>query len=165
VTVARGAAAVGSAAAALIVLLGAGPAGAAPDDVANDISSEIMSPFCDGVTLHECPSAEALSLRARIEKWVRRGWTRDRIMGRLEQQYGASIRALPPRSGTGLVAWVGPAVALGAGALLAWARARRWSRRAPHARPAPAATAGERRRLERELAALRPGPDPGPRAP
>jgi cytochrome c-type biogenesis protein CcmH/NrfF len=159
-TVARGAAVV-----AFLVLVGAGPAGAAPDDVANDISSEIMSPFCDGVTLHECPSAEALSLRARIEQWVRRGWTRDRIMNRLEQQYGASIRALPPRSGTGLVAWVGPVIAVGTGALLAWTRARRWSRRSSPGRPAPAATEGERRRLERELAALRAGPDPGPRGP
>lgn len=155
----------GAAAAALIVLLGAGPAQAAPDDVANDISSEIMSPFCDGVTLHECPSAEALSLRARIEEWVRSGWTRSRIMNRLEEQYGASIHALPPRSGTGLVAWVGPVIALGAGILLAVARARRWSRRARPAPRGPSPTVGERRRLERELAALRAGPDRRPHGP
>ena len=155
----------GAVAAALVVLLGAGPAGAAPDDVANDISSEVMSPFCDGVTLHECPSSEALSLRARIEEWVRRGWSRDRIMNRLEQQYGASIRALPPRSGTGLVAWVAPVIALAAGGLVAWVRARRWSGGKPRARPGAAATPGERRRLEAELATARASREPEARAP
>jgi cytochrome c-type biogenesis protein CcmH len=154
----------GAVAAVLIVLLGAGPAGAAPDDVANDISSEVMSPFCEGVTLHECPSSAALSLRARIEEWVRSGWSRHRIMNRLEQQYGASIRAAPPRSGTGLVAWVAPVIALAAGGLVAWVRARRWSAGSPRARPA-AATPGERRRLEAELAMARARRNPEERAP
>jgi cytochrome c-type biogenesis protein CcmH len=148
-----------------VVLLGAGAAGAGPNDGANDISSEIMSPFCDGVTLHECPSAEALSLRARIEEWARAGWSRDRIMNRLEQQYGTSIRALPPRSGTGLVAWVAPIIALAAGGLVAWTRARRWSNRVPPARAAAAATPGERRRLQAELATVKAGRDPEARAP
>jgi len=50
------------AAVATCLILLAAPAAAAPEDVANDISNEIMSPFCDGVTLHDCPSQEALDL-------------------------------------------------------------------------------------------------------
>ena len=150
---------------AILVLVGAGPAGAAPSDTANDISSEIMSPFCDGVTLHECPSAEATALRLRIEDWARRGWTRARIMERLERDYGASIQALPPRSGTGALAWGAPVVAIVAGAALAWARARRWSARGSPPKPSAPISEDERHRLDAELAALRAGGDSGVRAP
>jgi cytochrome c-type biogenesis protein CcmH len=149
----------------LVILVGAGPARAAPSDTANDISSEIMSPFCDGVTLHECPSAEADALRRRIEDWARGGWTRARIMERLERDYGASIQALPPRSGTGALAWGAPIVAIVAGATLAWARARRWSARGGPPRPSAPISADERRRLDAELAAFRAGGDPGVRSP
>jgi cytochrome c-type biogenesis protein CcmH/NrfF len=141
---------------ALMVLSGAGTglAAADPAEVANRISSEIMSPFCDGVTLHECPSEEAVALRGRIERWVRRGWSEAQITERLERAYGPSVRALPPSSGTGALAWIVPGLALAGGAVWAWSRARLWSARTPSARP-PEVSDEERRRLEVELAWLR----------
>jgi cytochrome c-type biogenesis protein CcmH/NrfF len=140
---------------ALLVLL-ATPASAAPEDVANDISLEVMSPYCDGVTLHDCPSQEAQELRARIEKWVARGQSRTEIIDRLERDFGAGIRAAPEAEGAGFLAWLPPLAVLLAGAATAWMVARSWSRRRAPAAPVNVTmTSVERDRLDYELAALR----------
>ncbi len=130
------------------------PALAAPQDVANDIAGQIMSPFCDGVTLHDCPSQAALDLRARIADWAAAGWTRARIMERLEDEYGPSIRATPPTEGGGIVAWLLPAFALACGAATATFLARRWTRRRAEV-PSTQISAEERERVELELRTFR----------
>lgn len=137
-------------------LLVAAPASAAPEDVANQISLEVMSPYCDGVTLHDCPSQEAQGLRARIETWVARGQTRSEIMNRLEREFGAGIRAAPETGGTGFIAWLPPLVVLALGAATAWVAVRSWSgRRAAVSAVNVRMTSEERARLDYELAALR----------
>ena len=141
---------------ATCLILLAAPAAAAPEDVANDISNEIMSPFCDGVTLHDCPSQEALDLRDRIEAWVSEGRSKTQIMRHLEREFDAGIRAAPPAEGAGLAAWLPPVVALVAGAAGVWAVARRWSRSTQTPSPVSVTMTGEeRQRLEHELATLR----------
>lgn len=142
--------------------LSAGPVRAAPEDVANDIAQRITSPFCPGVTLHDCPSSAAAELRNQISAWAEAGWGQGRIMARLESEYGPEIRAVPPASGTGLVAWVLPLVALVAGAAIAVVLARRWSqgaRRPPDGGAAEpnslSLSLADRRRLDDELAAFK----------
>ncbi|MBA2274148.1 MAG: cytochrome c-type biogenesis protein CcmH [Actinobacteria bacterium] len=135
---------------------------AAPEDVANDIAGRVTSPFCPGVTLHDCPSQAAADLRTRISAWAEAGWGRNRIMATLESEYGPQIRAVPPASGTGLVAWVLPVVVLAAGAGLALTLIRHWSAATRRARtgeaPEPdslSLSLSERRRLDDELAAFK----------
>ncbi len=135
---------------------------AAPEDVANDIAGRITSPFCPGVTLHDCPSQAAADLRNRITTWAEAGWGPTRIMARLESEYGPEIGAVPPASGTGLVAWVLPVVVLAAGAGLALTLIRHWSAATRRARtgeaPEPdslSLSLSERRRLDDELAAFK----------
>jgi cytochrome c-type biogenesis protein CcmH/NrfF len=141
--------------AACLILL-ASPAAAAPEDVANDISNEIMSPFCDGVTLHDCPSSEAQELRDKIEAWIAEGQSRRQIMGHLEQEFGAGIRAAPAAEGAGFLAWLPPVVALAAGAAGVWAVVRKWSRRTQAPSPVSVTmTTQERHRLDHELAMTR----------
>jgi cytochrome c-type biogenesis protein CcmH len=134
-----------------------GAAHASAEDLANSISAQVMSPFCPGVTLENCPSDNATELRSRIVSWAEMGWSRDRILTRLEDEYGSSILAVPPRSGSGLWAWLTPLLALIAGGGLAAAFARRWARRPRQ--PAPEASetlsAEMRDRLDDELRALR----------
>lgn len=145
-----------AAAACLLLTLVGGPVAAAnPSDVAAKISSEIMSPYCEGVTLHDCASGAAVQMRQRIENWARLGWSEERILERIEAEWGEGIRAAPKTEGLGLVAWILPLAALGAGALIAALLARRW-----RARPDPAASrsrelsASERARLDSELAGI-----------
>ena len=133
----------------------AAPAQASPQDVANDISAEVMSPFCEGLTLHDCPSTAAEDLRAQILTWAQDGWSRDRILAELESRYGAEqISGRPPVSGNGLLAWLLPGIALLGGSAVAFVLARRWARR-PAPTPAPPVSAQDRGRVEAELGAFK----------
>jgi cytochrome c-type biogenesis protein CcmH/NrfF len=119
--------------AAVCLALVASPSAAAePQDVANDIADEVMSPFCPGVTLLECPSSQSYELRGEILGWVEKGWDKERIMDRLEQQFGPGIRATPRGGGSGLVAWVVPGLAVAAAAGVMVLLLRRWCRAGPH---------------------------------
>jgi cytochrome c-type biogenesis protein CcmH len=144
--------------ACLTVVVLAPPAPAQdPADVATDVSNEVMSPFCPGVTLHDCPSPAAVELRRRIEDWARSGMSEARILERLEAEYGPEIRGAPPARGAGLLAWLLPALAVLLGAGVAITLARHWSARPSTATPAPSVGHEDRARLEAELAALREG--------
>lgn len=140
----------------VIVCVSVGAAGAtAPQDVANDISQQVMSPFCPGVTLHDCPSDNAVELRAQIAAWAAEGMSKQEILDRLESQYGETIRAEPPTSGTGLLAWVLPAAAVVFGLALASVIALRWSRRRPSPALPPSPPSPLHDRIEAELGELR----------
>ena len=142
---------------ALVVLvLAAVPAAAAPEDVAYEIFPNVMSPFCPGVTLQDCPSDAADDLRAQITEWARAGWSRDQIMAELESEYGPGISALPPADERGIWAWVAPIAALIAGAAAAWRLTNRWSRGQDASDPKSSVISAEdRARLEMELQTLR----------
>ena len=143
---------------ALALLLWPGIASAAPEDVANDVSEQIMSPFCPGVTLHDCPSDSAVALRDRIELLAEEGFDREEIISLLERDYGTAIRAVPAAEGSGLWAWVVPVLAALGGAAIGWLLLRRWV----HVPAPPDAydetvhiTPADRQRLDRELKKLR----------
>lgn len=128
-----------------------------PEDVANDVAGQIMSPYCPGVTLHDCTSAEANELRDRIVGWAENGMSERQIMVRLEDQFGPSIRATPSSEGTGVVAWILPTLVTLIGAAGAVWALRRWRARppAPEIAPQQVVSAEERRRIEGELERFR----------
>jgi cytochrome c-type biogenesis protein CcmH len=128
-----------------------------PSQTAAEISAGVMSPFCPGLTLQDCPSDAARRLRDRIERWVRGGASREQIMARLRRDYGPGIAAMPPAEGSGLLAWLVPAAAVLVGGAGAWWLARRWSAR-EQTDSVPEPSPEERRRLARELAQLRQEP-------
>lgn len=132
-----------------------GVAHAAPEDVANEVAQEVMSPYCPGVTLHDCPSSKAQDMREEITGWARGGMTKAEIMARLEDEFGPSIRAMPAGGG-GVFAWLLPALALLLGGIGAFFLARRWSNRTPAPAPnSPAASPEAAARLNAELDRLR----------
>ena len=136
----------------------AGPATAlaSPEDVANAVAHEVMSPYCPGVTLHDCPSSAAQEMRETIAGWAQDGMTKGAILARLEDEFGPSIRAVPRAEGAGLFAWLLPGFAVLCGAVAATYLARQWSRRAPtEVAPAPAVSAETNARLHAELDRLR----------
>jgi cytochrome c-type biogenesis protein CcmH len=130
-----------------------------PQDVANRVSQNVMSPFCDGLTLHDCPSAPADELRLEIVNMAERGMTEAAIIDELEERYGSRIRAVPPAEGTNLLAWIAPGLVVGLGVAAALLLARRFSkRRATDAAPettAPQTSPEDRARLDAELSAFR----------
>lgn len=143
---------------AFVVLVALAPisASAGPQDVANSISEQVMSPFCPGVTLHDCPSDNAIQLRSQISLWAAQGWSRQRIMDKLLAEYGPDIRAVPSDRGASLMVWLLPAVAVLLGAAIALVLARRWSKKTDSDPPVASTLAPrDRQRLEEELALVR----------
>jgi cytochrome c-type biogenesis protein CcmH/NrfF len=142
------------------LLLGTGVARAAeapapphPDERwAYDLAHELMSPFCPGRALAECPSPQADELRLWILQQARAGATKDEVEAQLLQAFGDRMRQAPRAEGVGLVAYVVPAALVLAGGGLLWLFLRRQSRRA-----APAAVAS--------AAATPPPPAPAARDP
>lgn len=135
----------------LLILVTSGIAHAqSPEDVAGRVSQEIMSPFCDGVTLHDCPSGAADALRRRIVDMARSGMTEDEIVSALKTEYGNRIEASPDNP----LSWMVPATVALAGIALIIALARRWTSRDSTEDPR-AISANDRARLEAELAAHR----------
>lgn len=129
---------------------------AGPEDTANWVARNIMSPYCPGVTLHDCPSSEAIALRTRVERWAEDGMTRAAIMDRLIDEFGPAIRATPPAEGAGLLAWILPGLAVLAGGTIAYVAARRWNARPPSDDvPARTLSDDERERLDADLRQLR----------
>jgi cytochrome c-type biogenesis protein CcmH/NrfF len=135
---------------------------AEPEGWAYELSHEIMSPFCPGRSLADCPSPQAESLRAWIVIQEATGRSRADVETELLERYGDVILSAPRAEGIGLAAYAIPVLAFVGGGVLVAVFLRRITR-AGSAQPGPVAEA-----LDPELARLvdedlargdaRPGP-------
>lgn len=89
-----------------------------PVTVADEVQRQVMSPFCPGRLLADCPSASASELKLEILGEAERGKKADQIVAELAAKYGDEIRATPAFSGFALLAWLIPLLFLGTGALV-----------------------------------------------
>ena len=62
---------------------------------AHRYSEGVMSPFCPGRTLTDCPSPHAALLREKIKGWMMLGMTDDQIQQELLRLHGNVVLALP----------------------------------------------------------------------
>lgn len=118
---------------------------------AYELAHELMSPFCPGRALAECPSPQADELRLWILQQARAGATREEVEAQLLQSFGEQIRQAPRAEGVGLVAYVVPVLLVAAGAALLALFLRRQSRGAGAAVPAAAGPPARDPELERRL--------------
>lgn len=84
----------------------------------NSVESNILSPFCPGRLLKDCPSSAARGLKSEIKKQVLSGRSPEEIIHVLTLQYGEDLRAAPSHSGFGLLAWYMPIAFLLIGGLI-----------------------------------------------
>jgi len=111
---------------------------------AHELSRELMSPYCPGRTLADCPSPDAGVVRDEIRAALRDGESVDSIRARIESRFGAQVIGVP----TTLLGWMIPVVVLAAGAIvLVFALRRAVSR--PGALPRVSSDVAAR--LEQEL--------------
>ena len=116
------------------------------------IAGELLSPFCPGRTLTECPSPQAESLRMWIIVQAAAGRSRADVEAELFERYGDDIRPTPRAEGIGISAYLLPAFAFfGGGGLLAWFLYGATSRERPEM-PMPTLDADAERRLDEALA-------------
>jgi cytochrome c-type biogenesis protein CcmH/NrfF len=101
-------------------MLLAGAAGAAEGQAgwAYDLSHQLMSPFCPGRTLPDCPSPQAAELQKWIREQERIGRTRGDVEAELVAQFGELILQAPRARGFGATAYLIPTVLILAGGSL-----------------------------------------------
>jgi cytochrome c-type biogenesis protein CcmH/NrfF len=145
---------------ALAALVVAVPAALASEShpTLHELEGQLMCPTC-GTPLDMSQAPAANRIRAFVQARIRAGDTKSEIMDKLVAQFGPEIRAAPPASGFGLLAWLLPLVGLIGGGALIGALAWRWSRKRE---PAPGGAPEQNgqapldpeleRRLEQELA-------------
>jgi cytochrome c-type biogenesis protein CcmH/NrfF len=123
------------------------PAGEAPS-WSYELAADLMSPFCPGRTLADCPSPAAASLRMWIVVQAAAGRSREDVEQELYDRYGDVIRSRPRAEGFGLAAYLVPLGVFAAGGLLVALVLRHMTRRAaPPAAPAAPPSDPELERL------------------
>jgi len=137
---------------ALPLALAVGAERASAEDApawAYDLASDLMSPFCPGRTISDCPSPQAASLKAWIVVQAAAGRSREDVEEELYDRYGDVILAAPRSEGFGATAyWIPVAVFLAGGALVAWFLRRSTVRTAS---PAPRLDPEVERKLDEVL--------------
>lgn len=93
----------------------------------------VMSPFCPGRTLTDCPSPDAAALREEIRQQLAAGVSQDAIRLELERRYGMAVVAEPRTAW----AWIIPLAVLGAGLVGLFAAFRSLAARSPADAPPP----------------------------
>lgn len=107
------------AALALVVLAGSALSAEASEGWAYELANELMSPFCPGRSIADCPSPQAQTLRMWLIVQESSGRPRAEVEAELVARYGESVLGAPRARGFGLTAYLIPAavVAVGAGVL------------------------------------------------
>lgn len=129
----------------------AGPVVGAAPFVRADVRSvaETLTCYCGcpHLQVSKCFCGTADEIRSDIAARLDRGETVEAIQAAYVAEHGAGIMAVPPRQGFHWIAWAGPPVGVLLAAVLAWAAARRWSRKpsGPQTAPAPLDTEAEAR--------------------
>ena len=99
--------------------------GSAPEDTAEldkrafSIYQQVMSPFCPGRALSDCPSSKAHDLKAEIRARLEAGEDPGVVLEGVFSKYGDQYRAVPGYSGFAALAWLAPAVFLIVGLIIA----------------------------------------------
>ena len=127
---------------------------AAADTWHQELWTGLMSPFCPGRILIDCPSPQAAELREWIAAQEAAGRSRQEVEAQLYAQFGDVILQAPKPRGFGLAAYVIPLAAFAVGGAVVWLFLRRQSRGGPlEPPPARAAVDPEVERLiDEELA-------------
>lgn len=68
----------------------------------------MLSPFCAGRSLNDCPSSKAQELKDEMRARLEAGESKDVILEDMITRYGEQYRAVPLFSGFGVFVWVVP---------------------------------------------------------
>ncbi|MCB0319306.1 MAG: cytochrome c-type biogenesis protein CcmH [Bdellovibrionales bacterium] len=92
-----------------------------------EIEGNILSPFCPGRLLKDCPSSAARDLKVSIKEKILEGNSKPDILKALIGEYGEELQPVPDTAGFGLLAWVAPFAFLLIGLLgiIIWIRSQR----------------------------------------
>ena len=89
--------------------------------------AQLRSPYCPGAMLEVCTSYSGAMLRDSIYQLAAQGMTSSELVEWMLSRHGEEYRAVPPRTGFGLFAWIVPPaiLLLGAAGVAFWLRSNR----------------------------------------
>ncbi len=141
------------AAAAGLLLVSAPAAADREEGWSYELWNELMSPFCPGRTLADCPSGQAEDLRLWIVEQERQGRAKEEVARQVYDRFGDIVLAAPRASGFGLAAYLVPVLLFLAGGGLVFVFLGRQTRQReagpPEGEPPPDPEA--LRRIDEEL--------------
>jgi cytochrome c-type biogenesis protein CcmH len=73
-----------------------------------NIQKNIMSPFCPGQILYNCPSEKATMLKDQIEQDLTSGKSEAEVIAAIQAKYPEATYGAPPAHGLGLYVWLIP---------------------------------------------------------
>jgi cytochrome c-type biogenesis protein CcmH/NrfF len=91
---------------------------------ADEAIGRLRSPYCPGLMLEVCPSAPAEALRDSIRGMAAEGQSVKQIVEGVLAAHGQEWRAVPRRSGAGLLAWLVLPFVLVVGGIVVWTRVK-----------------------------------------
>lgn len=148
----------------------AGITGAGDRDRVRALTSRLRCPVCQGESVADSPSESARDIAALVEQQVQAGWSDEQVERYFVDRYGAWVLLDPPRSGSTLLLWAVPLVAVTGGAVAVVSRLERGRRRTMLVATAAVlglgstavlVVAGARERTPREPTALAAGDPSG----
>jgi len=83
-----------------------------------NLANELMSPYCPGRALPDCPSPQAAELRQWIVMQEKQGRSHDEVLAQLLTKFGEGLLQKPRATGFGLTAYLMPIVGVAAGGAL-----------------------------------------------
>lgn len=101
-----------------------------PDiDRINEIAEKMSCPTCTGINLADCRTLTCEQWREQIGDLLAEGYTDQEVLDYFSTRFGPQVLQEPPRSGSTLILWVLPVLAVVAGVGLLGYTIRNWSRR------------------------------------
>jgi cytochrome c-type biogenesis protein CcmH len=91
-------------------------AGQALDARTEDVASLLRCPVCQGLSVADSPATMAVNMRGQVRELLAAGYDQEQILAYFEHSYGEFVRLEPPLRGVNWLVWLGPLVALAAGA-------------------------------------------------
>ena len=120
---------------AALALIAASPAAASEQKpTAAELEAELVCPICDS-TLDTSNAEIARRMKAFIRIRIAAGDTKSEIKGKLVDQFGRGVLAVPPRKGFDWLAWLLPLGGIGVAAVAVGSLAWGWSRSRSEAEP------------------------------
>lgn len=115
---------------ALLILLAAGTALAAPVDeqVVHDVGAKLRCVVCLNLSVADSPSEMANQMRGVIRERLAAGDSPDQVIRYFVDKYGEWILLAPEPRGFNLLVWAAPIVAVLAGLVVVVVMLRRWTR-------------------------------------
>lgn len=94
------------------------PTNAEVEQLASKLFNKVMSPYCPGRTIANCPSPGAADLQVTIKDKLQDGESPDEIEEELYATFGDELRAIPRARGFNLLAWILPGLFFGIGLVI-----------------------------------------------